>query len=142
MAGTNGDIKHVGVIEKVDGRKITVRVVPQQACSGCNSKASCHISGDFDKMVEVIARENTVLSIGESVNVSMRTESGFLALFIGYILPLVLLVVSVFTVYYFMGSEAGAAIGSLTTLALYYAVLYLFRHKLNKKFTFYLEKPV
>lgn len=140
MAGTNGEISHPGVVEKIEGQRVTVRVVPQQACSACHSKASCSISGDGEKYIEVQAPFGSSVVPGEQVQVSMELKSGFKALLLGYIIPLILLVVALFVVYYLSGSEALAALSSLTTLIFYYGLLYALRSKLQRKFTFVLEK--
>jgi len=140
VAGTNVEIRHPGVVEKIEGQKITVRVVPQQACSACHSKASCSISGDGEKYIEVQSPFDSSVVPGEQVQVSMKLESGFKALLLGYIFPLILLVAVLFVLYYLSGSEALAALSSLITLILYYGLLYALRSKLQRKFTFVLEK--
>jgi len=140
VAGTNGEIRHPGVVEKIDGKRITVRILPQQACSACHSKASCGISGDEEKFIEVQTPFGSTVLPGEQVLVSLKLESGFKALLLGYIFPLILLVAVLFALYYLSGSEGLAALSSLITLILYYGLLYAFRGKLQRKFTFGLEK--
>ena len=139
MESSVSEIKHPGIVEKVVGNLAIVRIVPRQACSACHSKASCGIAEDADKFVNIHLPTTHRFVPGQEVQVTLRKGSGFNALFLGYVFPLILLVIGVFGFYYTIGSEGFAALASLGLLGIYYGALYAFRGILQTKFTFGIE---
>ena len=61
---------------------------------------------------------------------------GLQAVLLAYVVPLVLLVAVLFVSIDALGSEPGAALAAIATLAIYYGVLYFVRDKLARKFSF------
>jgi len=70
----------------------------------------------------------------------MQQSLGFKALFLGYILPLIVLVVSLFVFNALGFSESVSGLLSLAVLVPYYLMLYLFRKSIEKQFHFDIEK--
>ena len=73
------------------------------------------------------------------MDVVVREELGWLAVLLAYIIPFVLLVAAVAGFGKVGWSEAKAGTAALVSVAIYYIVLRLFRDKLQRKFTFYVE---
>ena len=46
-------INHNGIIEKIDGGTVYVRIIQQSACSGCHAKSMCTASESKEKIIEV-----------------------------------------------------------------------------------------
>ena len=46
-------IKHRGIVEKVDGAHITVRIVQTSACAACSAKGLCNASESKEKQIDV-----------------------------------------------------------------------------------------
>lgn len=77
---------------------------------------------------------------GDQVWVVLKQSLGFKALFLGYVLPFILLFVILITLSPVLKSEGKAGLASLGALAIYYATLYLFREKIDKQFIFTLKQ--
>jgi len=46
-------IEHEGIIEKINGNHITVRILQQSACSACHAKGACMAADMKEKRVDV-----------------------------------------------------------------------------------------
>ena len=90
-----------------------------------------------EKRIE--ARLTTPVQVGQTVDVVVREELGWLAVVLAYVIPFVLLVVAVAGLNKLGWSEAWAGTGALVSVAVYYLILRLFRDRLQRKFTFYVE---
>jgi positive regulator of sigma E activity len=129
-----GNIEHEGVVQKSDNNSVFVRISQEAACTGCHAQGSCSLSGTKEKIVEVQGNHN--LSPGDNVTVLMKRSMGYTALFLGYILPFILLVSFLITLVSLSLPEAAAGLGSLGILGIYYLLLYLFRDRIGNKFVF------
>jgi sigma-E factor negative regulatory protein RseC len=131
-------IEHLGRVDAVTPNDIRVVIISQSACASCHAKGACTASDVSEKIV-VISKTNHNFLVGETVKVLLKQSLGFKALFLGYILPLIVVIVSLFTYSAFL-SEGKAGLLSLATLLPYYAILYLFKNKISKQFNFDIEK--
>jgi sigma-E factor negative regulatory protein RseC len=80
------------------------------------------------------------LQVGDEVEVLVREQAGWLAVFLAYIIPFLLLVAAVAWFDRMGWSEAKAGTAALVSVAVYYVVLRMFRDKLQRKFTFWVRK--
>lgn len=127
-----------GIVEDINGKYIRVRIQNFSACAGCHSKESCV---SFEKGERVVDVENDLsrsVNVGDRVDVQMVESSGWLAVFLGYVLPFILLIATLIMANYFLG-EILAALLALGVLVPYYLVLYAFRNKMKKYFRFTLS---
>ena len=46
-------IRHRGIVEKVEGSHVTVRIVQTSACSACSAKGLCNASESKEKLIDV-----------------------------------------------------------------------------------------
>ena len=90
-----------------------------------------------EKRIE--ARLTRPVAVGDEVEVVVREELGWLAVLLAYIIPFLLLVAAVAGFGRLGWSEAKAGTAALASVAVYYVMLQMFRGKLQKKFTFYVE---
>ena len=130
-------IRHKGVVERVDGEMAVVRIAQTSACAACHAAKMCMASESREKRIE--ARLTAPVQVGQEVDVVVREELGWLAVVLAYVIPFVLLVVAVAGLNKLGWSEAWAGTGALVSVAVYYVVLRLFRDRLQRKFTFYVE---
>jgi sigma-E factor negative regulatory protein RseC len=132
-------IEHKGRIETIDGNKINVNILAMSGCASCHAKGVCTASDMQEKIVEVFDFTNQY-QVGEEVNVVLKQSLGFRALFLGYVLPFLLVFFFLIVLTVFTNNEAISGIGSLSVLVPYYIVLFLFKDKIRKKFTFIINK--
>ncbi len=132
-------IKHNGVVDGVEEGCVRVRILQSSACSACKVAAHCNASETKEKIIEVQVADADRYQQGDSVIVVADTAVGFRASLYGYLLPLILMVVSLVAVLKITQSEGYAAMSALGILIPYYIGLYLLRNKLRNKLSFSLE---
>jgi len=136
--GTTKEIEHPGVITSIDSSKIKVNITTYSACSSCGAKGICSISDVKDKIVEV---PNTGdFSVGQEVQVILNQTLGFKALYLGYVQPFIVVLITLIITSSLTRNEVLAGLISLGALAPYYLVLYYYKEKIRNKFTFAIKK--
>ena len=136
--GTTKEIKHPGVITSIDSSKIKVNITTYSACSSCSVRGICSISDVKDKMVEV---PNTGdFSVGQKVQVILHQTLGFKALYLGYVQPFIVILITLIITSSLTRNEVLAGLISLGALAPYYLVLYYYKENIRNKFTFAIKK--
>ena len=130
-------IRHRGIVERIDGEIAVVRIAQTSACAACHAAKMCMANESREKRIE--ARITQPVQVGQEVNVVVREELGWLAVLLAYVIPFIVLVAAVAGLGKMGWSEAKAGTGALVSVAVYYVVLRLFRDKLQRKFTFYVE---
>jgi positive regulator of sigma E activity len=133
------EITHEGIVQEVRDNIITVSFVSQSACSLCNLKNICTLSESEVKNLEIISQENNY-HVGERVTVVLSQSSGFHAVFLGYILPLLIVCISLILLLKLTNNEAFAGLTSILMLVPYYLILWLLRRVIKKNFKFRLVK--
>jgi sigma-E factor negative regulatory protein RseC len=73
------------------------------------------------------------------VTIRMKQSSGHIAVFLGYVMPLILLVAVLIILISLSVPELTAGLGALAVLIPYYFILYIFRNKISRKFIFTLK---
>jgi sigma-E factor negative regulatory protein RseC len=132
-------IEHKGRIESIDGNKINVNFLAVSGCASCHAKGVCSAADMQEKSVEVFDFTNQY-KLGEEVNVTLKQSLGFRALFLGYVLPFILILFILIILTAITKNEAISGIGALSVLVPYYLVLFLLKDKIRKKFTFTINK--
>ncbi len=79
-------------------------------------------------------------SCGQEVSVVFRESLGFQALFYGYVLPFLIVLISLITIFSVTENEVLAGTSALAILIPYYIALYFSRGFLKKVFKFELEE--
>lgn len=133
-------IKHAGVVDGVEGECVRVRILQSSACSACKVAAHCNASETKEKIIDVMDADASHYQKGDQVMVVADTAIGFRASLYGYLLPLVLMVVTLVGVLAATHSEGLAAVSALGILIPYYVLLFLMRNKLRNRLSFTLER--
>ena len=133
-------IEHEGVIIGIDSDFISVEILSQSACSSCNAKSMCSMSEVKAKIIQVENRGFNLYEKGERVNVLLKRSLGFRALWISYLIPLIILLVLLVVLSTVSVDELLMGLSVLAIIALYYFVVYLLRDKIKKDFIFTIEK--
>jgi positive regulator of sigma E activity len=131
------DILHTGVVQDMKENTVTVLLSPRTNCTGCSEKNSCNLSGKEEKIITVSGNFN--VRTGDSVTVSMKQSMGYFALFLGYLLPLFLVILSLVLLLSFSVSELLSGLISIAILIPYYILLTGFRKEINNKISFTLK---
>ena len=133
-------IKHRGIVEKVEGMHVTVRIVQTSACAACSAKGLCNASESKEKQIDVY-EVNASYRIGEEVVLCGTTSMGMRAVFLAFGIPMLLLLVALFvTMRVTDGDALVSSLVALFAVVPYYLVIYFMKDKLNKTFSFTIEK--
>jgi len=132
-------IEHRGRIESINGNQIKVRFIAQSACASCHAKGACSAADMQEKVVDVFTQTNHY-QVGETVNIVLRQSLGFKALWLGYVLPFLLVLLLLIILSVTTKNEVISGVGALLVLIPYYSILYYTRNKVQKQFTFTLYK--
>jgi sigma-E factor negative regulatory protein RseC len=131
------NIEHEGIVRAADEKSVTVVLSPIAACSGCHSEKSCGMAGSEEKIVNIQGRFS--VKTGDRVVVTMKQSLGYSALFIGYLIPLIIVVVLLILLISVSVNELYAGLLSIAVLIPYYSGLFVYRKFIDKKFSFTLK---
>jgi len=130
-------ISHEGVIDYIENDSVFVRILSKSACSACHAKSMCTVSEMTEKLVEV-KTQGTKFNIGQTVNVIMDRSLGTKAVLLGYFLPFLIMIATLIITSAFL-PELLAGLLSITILFPYFLILFFFKDKLSKTFSFHIE---
>ena len=133
-------IKHRGIVEKVEGAHVVVRIVQTSACAACSAKGLCNASESKEKQVDVY-EAGASYRIGEEVVLCGSTSMGMRAVFLAFGIPMLLLLFALFvTMRVTDGDALVSSLVALLAIVPYYLVIYYMKDKLNRTFSFTIEK--
>ena len=134
-------ISHKGTVVENDGRTIRVKITRSEACGHCAARSGCQMLNTTERIIEVPAdRQSRGYEVGETVLVQMQTHSGLKAVFYAYLLPVIMLMSCVIVMFSLHCNEGATALAAIGAVVLYYLLFYLFRRRINRKFSFKIEK--
>ncbi len=137
----SSDIKHTGFVKEINGTSLIVNIVNQSACSTCHAQSACSVSDFQDKEIE-ISNVDGNYSRGQEITVVFKEAQGFTALFYGYILPFILVLVTLIISISISENELIGGLLALAILIPYYITIYFFRHLLKNVFKFEVEEKI
>lgn len=134
-----GAIEHWGVIKDITPKTVKVSLLNVSGCATCHTKATCSVSDVDNKIIDVLNTGNEYKK-GDKVKIAFQKSLGPLALFIGYLLPFILLMIVLIIALALTNDEVFSGVASLSAVGIYYLFLTLFRNKLKSTFTFRILK--
>ena len=135
-----GTVAHKGRITAIDSEKTAVEIISESACASCHAASLCGMSEAKTKIIEVRTNPYVVYAVGEEVNVSLKATMGHKAVWMGYGVPLVVLIAGILIPTALGVSELVSGLIGLGSVALYYAVLRMLRDVLNNDYEFNISK--
>lgn len=135
-------VEHSGIVTRVEENKVQVSLVNVSACASCHAKGICTVSEADQKVIDInnFAAISDQYQTGESVKVSFQQSVGFKALFLGYLLPFLLLFITLIATWAITANEALSGLLALGVLLPYYLTLKLVKNRIDKTFTFTISK--
>lgn len=132
-------VSHEGVITKIDGDTLEIKIIAQSACAACHAKSACTMSDQAEKVLTVPKPEGQEFQLFQKVKVVMAVGQGNKAAVLAYLVPIILLLAALFICLGIGLSEGLAALIGIAVLIPYYFILYLLRDQLKKKFDYRIE---
>ncbi|MFA6402182.1 MAG: SoxR reducing system RseC family protein [Salinivirgaceae bacterium] len=134
----HSSISHQGLVESVNNGIVKVTITSVSACASCHAQGACSASDIQNKVVEATDYKKKVKP-GDWVTVVTKESMGLKAVFFAYILPFILVLLSLIIGHIYSINESASGLISLSILIPYYSILYLFKNILKKSFIFEIE---
>jgi len=135
-------IEHKGIIKEIKDNELQVSIISHSSCASCSVKGSCSVSDVEEKIIDVFVPDSSEYKQGEHVEVYYKQSLGFRALFIGYVLPFLVLLITMIFMLSITENELLAGLTALGALVPYYLIVYLTKDKLRKTFSFSIKKSI
>ena len=132
-------ISHTGVIERIEGGSMKVRIVQTSACAACKVASHCNAAESKVKIVDVFGCDTTNYSTGQEVTVWASKDVANKALLLGFGVPFLLLVCVLMIALRLTANEGIAALVALGSLVPYYFALWLLRDRIQRGISFQIE---
>lgn len=130
------DISHKGKIVEITPELTTVEIISADACSSCHAASLCGLSGFKKKLVQLPSDGWSDRKVGDEVDVVLKATMGLKAVWLAYVLPLIVLVAVLLIALESGAGEPLAALCAAVALALYFLCLYLLRNRLRNTYVF------
>jgi sigma-E factor negative regulatory protein RseC len=132
------EIDHAGVVKSVKDGIATVEILQKTSCASCELTGVCSSSESSIKEVEVPIKQLNYQQ-GDHVNIVFTRSEGFMALFIGYVLPFIVMVTTMSVAKVIGYDDLVAGLASLLILIPYYGSLFFLKNKIRALFEFRLD---
>ena len=129
------EIDHAGVVKSVKDGIATVEILQKASCASCELTGACSSSESSIKEVQVPIKKLDYEK-GDHVNIVFTRSEGFTALFIGYVLPFIFMVVTMSVFKFLDYNDLVAGLASLGVLIPYYTGLLLLKNQIRALFEF------
>ena len=133
---SSSEISHRGRIVSITPEVTTVEIVSESACAACHAKGLCSLGDSTVKQVELPTRGWDNYQVGQEVDVVLRASMGHKAVWLAYVLPLIVMVAVLLAVIFAGGTELLAGLTAIGAVALYYLVIWLLRGRLRNEYVF------
>jgi len=134
------EIEHNGIVVDANPSFVTVEIKRSSACGACGAKSLCNASDSGIGLIEIPVEGYELFEKGENVKVFLKRSMGFKALWISYMIPLLVLILILAAMTLIKAPELVAGLSVIGGIAVYYFLVWLLRDKLKNEFIFTLEK--
>ena len=133
------EIVHAGRILEITPDFTTVQIIVSSACSSCHAKGLCGMSEEEEKVIMLPTDPYATYNVGDEVQVCTKMAMGLKAVWISYVIPLIILMILILSLSTIVEREAYRALIAIGGVAVYYLFVWLFRDKLSNEFVFYIK---
>lgn len=133
------EIHHTGKIIDITPDFTTVQIIASSACSGCHAKSLCGMSEDQEKIIMLPTDPYSTHNVGDEVQVATKMSMGMKAVWISYVIPLIILMILILSLSAVFDSEVVTGLASVGGVAVYYLMIWLLRDRLNNEFVFFIK---
>lgn len=137
---SNSTISHRGRIVSITPEFTSVEIISESACSACHAKSLCSLSDSKAKLVEVPTSGWADWKVGDEVDVLLKASMGHKAVWLAYVVPLIVLVATLLILLETGAAEVVAGLSAIAAVAVYYLVIWLLRGWLRNEYIFNIKK--
>ena len=133
------EIVHSGKIVEITPDFTTVEIIVDSACSGCHAKSLCGMSEEQEKLISLPTDPYADHQVGDIVKVYTKMSMGLKAVWISYVIPLMILMILILSLSSVIGNEVISGLAAVGGVGVYYLVIWLLRDRLQNEFLFYIK---
>ena len=133
------EIVHSGKIVEITPDFTTVEIIVDSACSGCHAKSLCGMSEEQEKLISLPTDPYASHQVGDIVKVCTKMSMGLKAVWISYVIPLMILMILILSLSSVIGNEVIRGLVAIGGVGAYYLVIWLLRDRLQNEFLFYIK---
>ena len=125
---------------KITPQVTTVAFVQHGACSECHAAGLCSMGDVAQKVVELPTDPYNKHAEGDEVEVLLKASMGFKAVYLAYLVPLVILLAAILGLMALGVGEVVAGLSGIAAVGVYYLLLWLFRSRLQTEYVFTIKR--
>jgi sigma-E factor negative regulatory protein RseC len=129
-------VSHKGRIVRITPQTTTVAIEQHAACSSCHAAGLCGMADVAEKAVEVPTKLYATYGVGDEVEVVLKASMGMKAVWLAYMIPLLVLLGVILGLVAMGVAEVPAGLAGLGAVAVYYFLLWLFRDHFRNEYVF------
>lgn len=133
-------VSHTGKVVSMTPQVTTVQIVSHSACSSCHASGLCGLSEYTEKAIQVPADPYAHYGVGDEVQVVLKASMGMKAVWIAYVLPLVVLLAVTLGLIALGVGEVASGLAGIGAVGVYYLAVWLFRDRLRNEYVFTIEE--
>lgn len=135
----NNIVSHPCTIKSIDNNIIEVSIIVTSGCASCEIKGACSLNETEEKAVFIKTKNANRYHVGQTATIEMRQSLGLFAVLLGFVLPLIILVLGLIIFIHIGINQGLSGLLSLSLLLPYYLALFIFRNKIGSKFDYNLR---
>lgn len=128
------EVSHKGIVKEIRSGNTYVEIVSESACGTCKAASMCSSAEAVKK--DIIVPTTGGYKVGDHVEVVLTKSMGMTAVLLAYILPLIILILTVTILSYTGVNELVSGLSAILGIGIYYLILYMFRNSLSRKYVF------
>ena len=136
----SSEITHKGRIVDITPEYTTVEIVSTDACRSCHAKGLCGVDSGKVKAVQLPTRGWDSYAPGDEVTLTLKASMGHKAVWLAYVIPLVILLAVLLSLVELGAGELASALCALGAVAVYYFVIFLLRERLRNEYIFNIQR--
>ena len=137
---SSSEISHRGKVVSITPEITRVEIVSESACGACHAKGLCSLGDAKVKVVELPTSGWSDIKVGDEVDVVLKASMGHKAVFLAYLIPLVILVTALLGLTSAGVPELWSGLAAIAAVAVYYFCLWLMRGRLRNEYIFNIKK--
>lgn len=134
------EVIHTGIVKELRDAGIKVSILVKSGCASCEIKGACNMAEQSDKELDIDCSP-AEYRVGQRVEIRLKSSQGMHALFLGYFLPFLILLATMIIASNLITNEGTVGLVSIGSLIPYYTILYFFKNRIKKKFS-YVVRPL
>ena len=133
-------IEHNGRVVMVEGNRIDVEMIIEEACTGCSVKSACGMERADSKIVQLVWASASQFDIGEEVVIYIEERMGIKAATFAYIIPFFIMLAVLICMHSMGFSELVYGITALCSVVFYWILYNIFKKRIERDLVFKLRK--